>query len=536
MTSADQPPLPPLEERTAWGMATHSVARVVRPTSAQEVAAVFALAREHGLTVAPWGNGRSYGDAALNDSRLVLDMGRMSDITAWDPESGVVTVQPGVTIAKLWRRLLPDKHWPPVVSGTSFTTIGGCAAANVHGKNNWKHGPIGDHILAFTLVTPDGQIREVTRDSDPNLFHAAIGGFGSLGVFTSITLQAKRVYSGRLDVQPLAARDLDEMFRAFERHNEQGWDYVVGWIDAFARGAGLGRGNLHAANYVAKDVDPEGQRMFDVASQDLPSTVFGFPKKWLWAAMKFWAHRPGMRFINWARYTFSTFERNQHRHLQPHAQFNFLLDFVPNWKWVYRPNGLIQIQLFLPKDTARRAIQHALELQQDMRYESWLVVMKRHRPDAFWLSHAVDGYSFAMDFPVWPSRREDLLRMAHRLEKIVLDAGGRFYLAKDSVLRPGAFRQSLGDEIWGRFLALKDDLDPDRILQSNQWRRVVAPFEDQVERLPFADGEVFEVRPAAPANEVASDPVADPTGEAPSDEVRPVSQALQSTVADPIDR
>ena len=484
---------PHLEGRRAWGMATRTVSHVVYPTSAQDVARAFALARERGWTVTPWGRGRSYGDAALNDGNLVLDMGRMDRIEAFDPDTGVVTVQPGVTIRKLWRRILQDGWWPPVVSGTMTTTLGGCAAANVHGKNNWKHGPIGEHILAFTLVTPDGAVREVTRESDPNLFHAAIGGFGALGVFTSITLQAKRVFSGRLSVEPLSCPDLDAMFRAFERYNGEGRDYVVGWMDAFARGASLGRGQIHAARYVGKGEDPEGARMLGSDDQELPLTILGFPKRWMWRLMKPWAHRSGMRLINWGRYTWASQPRNQHRHLQPHAQFNFLLDFVPDWKRVYEPGGLIQIQLFLPRDQARRVIRQALELQQTLRLESWLVVMKRHRRDPFWLSHAVDGYSFAMDFPVTARRREDLVQLGRRLERLVLEAGGRFYLAKDSLVRGEAFRRSLGPEVLGRFMALKGELDPDGLLESQQWRRVMGPAVQSVEPLPLAEGEVFHV-------------------------------------------
>ncbi len=483
---------PHWEARRAWGMTQRVVAKVFRPMSAEDVVAAFEWASARGLTVCPWGNGRSYGDAALNDSEVILDMGGMDRVIEWDRASGIVTVEPGVTIAKLWRHILPDGHWPSVVSGTSYTTIGGCTAANIHGKNNWMHGPIGDHILRFTIVTPDGRIREIDRESDPNLFHAAIGSFGALGVFTSITLQTKRIYSGRLDVQPLAAADLEEMFLHFEHHEAQSWDYVVGWIDAFASGDRLGRGNMHAARYVAEGVDPVGERMLSVSSQELSATIFGFPKKWMWALMKPWAHRLGMRFINLSRYIWSTFERNQRRHLEPHAQFNFLLDFVPNWKKVYEPHGLIQIQLFIPKAHARRVIYQAIELQQSMKYESWLVVMKRHRADAYWLSHAVDGYSFAMDFPVWPKRRGELYELGRALEQMVQEAGGRFYLAKDSLVSGSSFRKSIGDETLGRFQALKTLLDPTGTLQSNQWRRLQRTM-GHIESIPMGADDVYSV-------------------------------------------
>ena len=89
----------------------------------------------------------------------------------------------------------------------------------------------------------------------------------------------------------------------------------------------------------------------------------------------------------------------------------------------------------------------ALELQQQLRLESWLVVMKRHREDTFWLSHGLDGYSFAMDFPVTDRNRERLFQMTRKLEDLVLEAGGKFYLAKDSVTSSRAFRESLGGSL-----------------------------------------------------------------------------------------
>ena len=65
----------------------------------------------------------------------------MNRILKWDPQTGRVTAEPGVTIEKLWQGVEPDGWWPPVVSGTMYTTLGGCLGANIHGKNNFKVGP-----------------------------------------------------------------------------------------------------------------------------------------------------------------------------------------------------------------------------------------------------------------------------------------------------------------------------------------------------------------------------------------------------------
>lgn len=496
---------PVLERREGWGMSTEAVCRVVYPTSARDIQDAFELARREGVKVAFWGNGRSYGDAALNDGNLLLDFSRMDRILEWDPATGRVVCEPGVTLVKLWKHCLPDGFWPPVVSGTMFTTLGGLAAANAHGKNNFKYGPIGEHIRAFSMVTPDGRLREVTRESDPDLFHAAIGGFGWLGAFTRIELTMKKVHSGRLEVLPSTEPDLEGMFRAFERGNAEDWDYVVGWVDGFARGSALGRGQIHYARYVKPGEDPEGQAMLAVDEQELPPRVLGvFPKSWIWWLAKPWAHRLGMRLINFGRYWWGNREGHHRKFLQPHAQFNFLLDFVPNWKRFYKPGGLIQYQLFIPKERARDVFRRTLEIAQQARLEPWLIVMKRHRQDPFRLSHAVDGYSLAMDFRVSDDRREDLWRLTRILTEMVVEAGGRFYFAKDSVVSPDAVRRTIGADTLHWFFSLKQKVDPDELLQGNLYRRVLAPLRQAV---PLIRGPV----PVDASNVIPSE--VEPTGE-----------------------
>jgi len=112
-----------------------------RPTRTEEIYKVFRLAKETGLTVTARGAGRSYNDASLNGGGIVLDMSAMDQIIEWDPASGRVRCEPGVTLRQLWHCVEPDGWWPPVVSGTMKTTLGGCLAANIHGKNNFQKGP-----------------------------------------------------------------------------------------------------------------------------------------------------------------------------------------------------------------------------------------------------------------------------------------------------------------------------------------------------------------------------------------------------------
>src|SRR5262245_32913123 len=115
-----------LEERdlTGWGLRNRAWAQVAVPQSAAEIADVFAQARQHGKTIGLRGGGNSYGDAALNNRQMMLSTEALNRILAWDPATGLATVEPGVTIAQLWQQTFPDGWWPVVVPGTSAASVG----------------------------------------------------------------------------------------------------------------------------------------------------------------------------------------------------------------------------------------------------------------------------------------------------------------------------------------------------------------------------------------------------------------------------
>ncbi|MCS6776768.1 MAG: FAD-binding oxidoreductase, partial [Chthonomonadaceae bacterium] len=400
-----------LEPVEAWGMNRRVMSYVFRPSTIAGIRAVFDIARQHGLTVGLRGGGRSYGDAALNAEQICLDLTRMNRILEWDPETGVICVEPGVTLRQLWQYVIGDGWWPPVVSGTMFVTMGGAAGMNFHGKNNWKMGPIGEHVREFDLLLPSGTVLTCSPDQNADLFYAAIGGLGMLGCFTRLTLQMKRVYSGYLEVRAFAGRNLTEILQAFEDRLSSA-DYLVAWIDCFARGTHLGRGQIHEARYLQEDEDPAPAQSLRVECQELPDTLFGLiPKSVMWRLMKPFVHNPGMRLINGAKYLAGATLGHHRTYWQSHAGFAFLLDYVPDWKWVYKPGGLIQFQSFVPAERAEQCFATQLALCQQRGIVPYLGVLKRHRRDRFLLSHAVDGYSLALDFPVTRRNRERLWQL-----------------------------------------------------------------------------------------------------------------------------
>jgi decaprenylphospho-beta-D-ribofuranose 2-oxidase len=451
----------------------HSIAQpgyVFRPTKKSEIAKLFVQAKKHGFTIGLRGSGKSYGDASLNSGQAIVDFRRMSRILEWDAEKGTITVEPGVTIEDLWRYTLEDAWWPAVMPGTMKPTLGGALAANVHGKNNWKVGPIGEHVLSFTALLPNGEEKVCTPTKNKDLFYAMIGGMGLLGVFTSITFQLKKIYSGNLQVSAWAEPNLERILSATDEFKEN--DYTVGWVDTTVGGNSLGRGQMHVGRYLTQEEDTSPHVSLNPEMQDLPDNIMGLvPKSMVWKFMKYFINNPGAKMGNWAKYMASRTLSHHKKYIQSLVGFTFLLDYVPNWERSYGDSGLIQYQSFLPKKTALAGFTEVLKTSQADKLPAYLGVVKRHRPDKFLLSHAVDGFSLALDIKVPPKKAQKLIGLSKRLNQIILDNNGKFYFAKDSTLTKTVVEKSLGKEAVEKLHQLKKKTDPDQLLQSNLYKR-----------------------------------------------------------------
>jgi FAD/FMN-containing dehydrogenase len=457
---------------SGFGLAVRGRSRVARPRTRDELLDLLVTAPRGGHGLLLRGAGRSYGDATTNDGGAAIDLTGLDRVLAFDRETGIARVEPGVTIGQLWRRSIAERWWPAVVPGTMAVTCGGAAAMNVHGKNNFAAGTFGEHVRSFTLATARGELLFCSRERNADLFHAAIGGLGMLGCFVDLELELKRVAAGRLRVHAFATRDFDDALARIEAERTRA-DYLVGWHDAHARGAAIGRGLIHRADQLAPGEDPDGERWLRPERQDVPARLFGLvPKGWVWPGMWGAANCGAIRWVNALKYRAGLREQQRPPYLQTHGAFHFLLDYLPRWHWAFRPGGLIQFQPFVPAGVAGTLLPQLVEACQRARLVPYLLVLKRHRPDPFLLSHAVDGFSLAMDFAVTRRNRAALWAHCRALAETVFAAGGRFYWAKDAVLEAGSFARVHGGDAVARFRALKQRLDPDGVLQSDLARRL----------------------------------------------------------------
>lgn len=420
---------PRRETLFGWGGANHARSLVYGPERTEEVADALRDAWSRGLTVAHRGSGQSYGDAALNQGGAVIETGALDRILGYDPARGRVEAEAGVTIDQLWRHVIADGWWPPVVPGTSRPTLGGCLAMNVHGKNHVQAGSFGEHVRSVRLLRADAEIEELARD-DPG-FEKVVGTQGLFGTILSLELELTRVASGYLQVEARTAPTLERAMAALAGLETTN-DYTVGWVDCFASGSALGRSELHAASYLPASHERAGDALDVEAQTPSPRMLGVFPRRHVPALLRLAVNDPGMRALNAAKYAHA---RAVHpsSYLETHAAFHFLLDYIPGWKRAYGAGGLLQYQFFVPEAEAEDVFTEALRRQHDRGVVSYLGVLKRHRTDPYPSDYSVDGYSLALDFPVRTRKLPDLMALLADFDAMQREAGGRVYAAKDAV-------------------------------------------------------------------------------------------------------
>jgi len=418
----------PAPERVeGFGLYNFSVSPVYRPSSVEELAAVLADCRARGETPVFRGAGRSYGDAALNPAGPVVELTLLNAIRSLDPETGIVRAAAGLTLGELWKASVPKGLWPPVVTGTMNVTLGGAVGVNVHGKNGWKRGTIGDHLESVSVLRPDGRIEEVAAGTAA--MADVVGNTCASDPIVEVALHLKKLRSGYLDVEGFATPDLAATLAEIDGAKDD-WEYVVGWMDCWASGRALGRSALHVASeHVPAPGEPTGlsveEQVADIKTGPLPVPL-------LLLGLKLTARGPQMRLVNAAKFLAGRLA-GRARYRQSLVAYSFLLDYVPGWNEAYRPGGFIQYQLFVPKEKAEEAFSRALVLQQEAEVVSSLAVVKRHRADTFPRGYAPDGFSLALDFPVTRGNAGRLIRLCRGFDRILLETGGSAYRAKDCV-------------------------------------------------------------------------------------------------------
>ena len=422
-----------------------------------ELAPVLKEAGERGALVR--GLGRSYGDAAQNSGGLVVRALGSVHQAVIDTATNTVTVPAGVSIDELLRVLVPRGYFVPVTPGTRFVTIGGAIASDIHGKNHHGEGSFGNHVVSLTLLLADGSQVLIGPTERPALFWATVGGMGLTGAILDATFRLLAIETSMMSVDTERIPDLDSLLAAMSEGDDN-YRYSVAWIDPQAKGRSMGRSVLGRGDHARLD-------QLD-AKQSINPLAYGAKQMVTMPPLI-----PPMGVINHA--TVAAFNevwyRKAPRHavgqLQTIAGFFHPLDMVGKWNRIYGARGMVQYQFVVPfgEEETMRTVIERLSVSGTA---SFLAVLKRFGAgNPAPLSFPEPGWTLALDVP---AGTKGLGEMLHSLDRLVLDAGGRHYFAKDSVTTQEAIRR--GYPRLAEWKAVRDSVDPTGVWQSDLSRRL----------------------------------------------------------------
>lgn len=443
------------EVMSGWGNCPSQVCYARQATTWTDAASVVRGSTDR--PVIARGLGRSYGDSSLNSYGTVLGLSRLNRFLAFDPDTGVLECEAGVSFAEIIEHFLPRGWFLPTTPGTKFVTVGGAIAADVHGKNHHIDGSFGNFVIGLRLLLADGSIRECSPELDAELFWATVGGMGLTGVILSATIQLAPVESAYCTVDYRRTRNLETTLEMFASTHHQ-YRHSVAWIDCLASGASLGRSVVMLGNNAKRS---ELARKAATAPLALPRrskrvVPFNFPA----GVLNPWT----VKAFNTLYYA----KNKDRRQTVDFDSFFYPLDGIQHWNRIYGRPGFAQYQALFPSHTARAGLQQLLECISQSRQASFLAVLKGcGAATPGMLSYLFPGYTLALDFPY---RGETTRRLFEKLDRIVLDHSGRLYLAKDSLTSAETFAQMYPR--LAEFQAVKRRVDPDNRFVSSQARRL----------------------------------------------------------------
>jgi decaprenylphospho-beta-D-ribofuranose 2-oxidase len=436
---------------SGWGANLRVDCRLSEPETPAQVRAWL----DRSGTIAR-GLGRSYGDAAVNAGRQVLGMARLDAYGAFDEATGTLTCEAGVSLEQIIHHFGPRGWFPMITPGTKFVTVGGCIANDVHGKAHHVQGSFNSCVESMTILLASGEIVTASRQENPELFWATFGGMGLLGVVLTATLRLRRIETTYFRQKALRVKDLDGMLATLEEQDHL-FPYSVATIDVFATGAKLGRGVVNVGEHATLAELPQALKAEPLrgARQSKLTVPFELPE--------FTLNPLSMRVVNAVIMRIQSGSPD-YGHFEG---FFYPLDKLAHWNRGYGRRGFTQYQFVIPFQDGARHLRQLLTTIFSAGELPFLNVLKRMgKASPSPLSFPREGLTLAIDFPI----RKNTRALLRRLDAMVLDAGGRVYLGKDSFLDAPTFR-AMYPEV-DRWLQTKAKYDPDGVFTSDLSRRV----------------------------------------------------------------
>ncbi len=409
---------------SGWGNYPKCDSQLLKPPSCAALQTEISLKK----SLIARGMGRSYGDSA--NAPNVLQTSYCDHFLEFNVNTGQLTAEAGITLREILKVIVPAGWFLPVTPGTSFVTLGGVIASDVHGKNHHVAGTFGKYVKSMNIVLGTGEIVTASPIDNVDLFHATCGGMGLTGVIISAVIQLIPIQSSLINQKTIKANSIEEVCQAFEENFDA--TYSVAWIDCLATGKNLGRSVIILGEHAKNG-------SLEINIKDPISVPFNTPPVLLNSlTMK----------------TFNSAYWHKAKHGRAHTvslnSYFYPLDRINSWNKLYGNAGFLQYQFVIPKAGGVANMRILLTKIAESGDGSFLTVLKQFgNINNNLLSFPIEGYTLSQDFKLTAST----LRTLHELDDLIVGMGGRVYLTKDAVMQETTFKSTYPQ--WEEFESIR---------------------------------------------------------------------------------
>lgn len=410
---------------SGWGGYPMQQAQVILPSSLD----AYKTHLQQKTSVIARGMGRSYGDSA--SALNVLQTTYFDHFAEFDSATGLLTVESGVKLRDVLNITIKHGWFLRVTPGTSFVTVGGAIASDVHGKNHHVAGTFGQHVVSMSILLGTGEVVTTSPLQLPDLFHATCGGMGLTGVILKATIQLEPINSSFINKNTFKTGSLEESCEALDAGGSS--TYSVAWIDCLSTGKHLGRSVL----MLGEHSDIGG---LDFKIEEPISVPIHTPSELI--------NSITMRAFNSAYWAKAANNKTQ---TIPLLEYFYPLDAIGEWNKLYGKAGFVQYQFVLPKTDGIPNMRTMLTEIAQSGAGSFLAVLKQFGPsNQNLLSFPIEGYTLALDFKLTSS----VVSLLHKLDSMLIGMGGRVYLTKDAVMKEESFKLTYSN--WQEFESVRE--------------------------------------------------------------------------------
>ena len=399
----------------SWGRTEGQECNLRYPSSAEEVIKII----QNGKKVLPFGKGKSYGDACLNKEGQLISLKNISKILDLDQENGEIECEAGITLKQIQDLIIPLGWILPVVAGTQFITLGGAIANDIHGKNHLAVGSFGNSIKELTLLKSDGIYRVCSNDENDGLFKATVGGAGLTGFIVSAKIKLKAIKSNLLEINYRNFNSFEDFEELLDKNSKS--EYAVSWFNC--REGKNFRGLMQIANHSqSNEIIPSKK----LVSLPIPSIKL--------------INKTSKRIFSYLYYKKQS-RLESLNYIDNYINFMHPLDRLHNWNKLYGNKGFYQFQCQLPPEISKEVFKVILAEINRSGEEPFLPVLKPlgEIQSLGILSFPKPGITMSVDFENKGFKTKKLFK---KLTEITIDAGGRLYLAKDTLMDSKSFEKS----------------------------------------------------------------------------------------------